>query len=288
MGPLPSFRPALVVLPVACALLLDSVASSEKQITNSIGMKLVRIPAGKFLMGSPTTEAGRNSDEPQHEVEITKDFWLGAYEVTQKQFEAVMRKNPSWFSAAGKGKEQVKGMSTGDFPVENLSWDDALGFFRKLSALPAEKKAGRLYRLPTEAEWEYACRAGTKTVFHFGASLSSTQANFEGNFPYGGAPKGPSLNRTCKVGSYKPNAYGLYDMHGNVDEWCIDWYASDYYSKSPRRDPSGPDAGTARVVRGGAWRSHGVSCRSAIRGERVPAYRGHDVGFRVVMVQTSR
>src|SRR5436190_3995075 len=174
--------------------------AKPKQITSSIGMKLVLIPKGKFRMGSPKTEKDRRDDEEQHEVEITKPFYLGANEVTQAEYEKVVGKNPSWFCSSGNGKNKVKGLSTGKFPVENVSYVEALEFCKKLSARAAEKKAGRVYRLPTEAEWEYACRGGASSkaysVFHFGDSLSSKQANFDGRFPYGGAAEGPDLNRT--------------------------------------------------------------------------------------------
>src|SRR5207237_1252020 len=133
-----------------------------------------------------------------------------------------------------------------------VSWDDAIEFCRKVSALPELKGKGWTMDLPTEAEWEYACRAGTKTVFHYGNSLSSQQANFYGDAPYGGAPKGKSLNRTAKVGSYDANAWGLYDMHGNVWQWCKDWYSKDYYSNSPKNDPVNETKGIYRVVRGGS------------------------------------
>src|SRR5262249_726304 len=180
--------------------------------------------------------------EKEHAVEITKGFYLGTYEVTQKQFKAVMGYNPSYFSRDGKrrasdtdfsykptgGKDKVKGLDTDGFPVEQVAWGDQQEFIKKLSSLPEEKKNGHQYRLPTEAEWEYACRGGAtvKTTFQFGNTLSSSQANFDGNHPhpYGGGTKGKYLERTCKVGSYKPNKFGLYDMHGNVAEWCADWY----------------------------------------------------------------
>src|SRR5262249_53330641 len=162
-------------------------------------------------------ERNREPDEDQHEVQITKSFYLGMYEVTQGEFEKVMGHNPSWFSRGGRFKDKVKNISARAlkrFPVDTVSWEGAQTFLKKLSALPAEVKAGRQYRLPTEAEWEYACRAGAPSYqpFHFGASLSSRQANFDGRIPYGRAPQGPYLARTCKVGSYRPNAWGLYDM----------------------------------------------------------------------------
>jgi formylglycine-generating enzyme required for sulfatase activity len=179
-------------------------------------------------------------------------------------------------------------LDTDDFPVEQVSWEDAQAFLKRLSALPAEVKTGRTYRLPTEAEWEYACRAGTSAPFHFGNSLSSTQANFDGNHPYGGAATEPYLERTTRVGSYKPNALGLYDMHGNVWEWCNDWFAEDYYQESPRRDPSGPSdragPGGDRVLRGGGWEDDGQDCRSASRGRHSPGDRNCVVGLRAVLV----
>jgi formylglycine-generating enzyme required for sulfatase activity len=258
------------------------------EITNSIGRRLVLIPKGKFLMGSPKGEAEREpfgkGSEEQHEVEITRPFYLGMYEVTQAEYEKVMGTNPSWFSATGGGKAKV-GPDTSKFPVEQVSWKDAVEFCEKLSARAAEKRSGRVYRLPTEAEWEYACRGGASTKpFHFATSipsLSSTQANFNGNFPYGGAAKAPSLERTTTVGSYKANAFGLFDMHGNVWEWCADWYDKDYYKTSPRKDPTGPTTGTARVLRGGSWDGSGQICRAAFRLFYDPGIRGSIIGFRV-------
>jgi formylglycine-generating enzyme required for sulfatase activity len=261
-------------------------------------MKLVRIPAGKFTMGSPKDEKQRSDDEQQHEVEITKEFWLGVHEVTQKQFKDVMGYNPSYFSSDGEGKAgatyfdfskpaggkaKLTGKDTSDFPVENVSWEEADEFCKKLSAKIAER--GRKYRLPTEAEWEYSCRGGATSyrVFHFGNALSSTQANFDGNYPYGGAAKGPYLERTCKVGSYPANGFGLYDMHGNVWEWCQDRYDEKYYTKSPRQDPQGPERASDRVIRGGGWFNIGQGCRSAIRYGDEPANRDLNLGFRVAI-----
>jgi formylglycine-generating enzyme required for sulfatase activity len=255
----------------------------DKVITNSVGMKLARIPAGKFLMGSPATEPERDPEELQHEVAITRPFLMGVYEVTQAQYEKVMGKNPSFFSPGRGGGP--------DHPVEQARWTDAVDFCRKLSALPAEKEAGRTYRLPTEAEWEYACRAGTATPFHFGDALSSKQANFNGTAPFGGAPKGPYLQKTAPVGSFPPNAWGLYDMHGNVSEWCADWYDPDYYKKSPKQDPKGPSSGVVGtgfrglffyVVRGGCWLDEARACRAAYRFRLQPSEPYRLVGFRVV------
>jgi formylglycine-generating enzyme required for sulfatase activity len=248
---------------------------AAKEVRNSIGMKLVLIPAGTFMMGSPAGESGRSDDEQQHEVEITKSFYLGVTEVTQKQYRDVMKTEPSYFSATGGGKKKVERLDTDNLPVEMVSWDDAQTFLDKLSDLPEEKKKGRKYRLPTEAEWEYSCRGGapSKNPFHFGPSLSSTQANFN-----------DTLGRTCAVGSYPANRFGLKDMHGNVWEWCHDWYDKDYYSRSPRKDPKGPATGTARVLRGGSWVNLGHDCRSAGRYRYDPGDRDiNGVGFRVAV-----
>jgi formylglycine-generating enzyme required for sulfatase activity len=251
---------------------------NEKAFANSIGLKLVLIPAGKFTMGSPAGEKERDPDEQQHEVAITRPFYMGVYEVTQGEYEKVMRYNPSHFKI---GPEH---------PVEQVRWKDAVDFCKKLSALPDEKKAGRVYRLPTEAEWEYACRAGTATAFHFGDPLSAKQANFNGDFPHGGGDKGPNLGKTAKVGSYQPNAFGLYDMHGNVWEWCSDWYDADYYKNSPKEDPQGPPKGVLPtgyhndfylVARGGCWIDEARGCRSAYRFRFMPSDPYRLVGFRV-------
>jgi formylglycine-generating enzyme required for sulfatase activity len=264
-------------------------AKDAKAITNSIGMKLVHIPAGKFLMGSPKEEKDRADNEEQHEVVITKPFYMGVYAVTQAEYVHVMDQNPSWFCAQGNGKASVAGIDTSRFPVEQVMWDDAVAFCKELSQLPEEKKAGRIYRLPTEAEWEYACRAGTTTPCHYGNSLSSKQANFYGDCPYCGAEKGPFLNRPTKVGSYLPNDFGLYDMHGNVWQWCLDWYDPKYYENGVRRDPAGPEVGSFHVFRGGGWSNTGLDCRSAIRGRVKPPVAGsQSLGFRVVAVQSSR
>jgi formylglycine-generating enzyme required for sulfatase activity/serine/threonine protein kinase len=243
-------------------------------ITNSIGMKLVLVPAGTFLMGSPETEADRAADEgPQHTVRITRPFYLGLHPVTQRQYEAVMRRNPAHFHKGNGGGP--------DHPVENVSWEDAVAFCRKLSTLAAEKKWRQAYRLPTEAEWEYACRAGSAAAFAFGEALSAEQANFDGRYPYGSAKAGPYLEKTTKVGRYPANGFGLFDAHGNVWEWCADWYAANGYGRTPERDPEGPDRGDRRVLRGGSWNNSGHQCRAARRNKYPPDFRNESIGFRV-------
>jgi formylglycine-generating enzyme required for sulfatase activity len=265
----------LIALPKA-----THAQDGDKVVTNSIGMKLALIPAGKFTMGSPAAELERDPEELQHEVTISKPFYLGVYEVTQRQWEKVVGKNQSNF-------KQVDS----DYPVEQVRWTDAVDFCNRLSNFADEKKAGRVYRLPTEAEWEYACRAGTTTPFHFGAGLSSKLANFDGRFPFGGADKDANLTKPAKVGSYAPNAWGLYDMHGNVAEWCSDWYDADYYKNSPKENPTGPEKGVVktgfakdffRVVRGGCWLDEAQACRAAYRFRLQSSEPYRWVGLRVV------
>ncbi len=251
------------------------------EITNSIGMKMALIPAGEFMMGSPEDEKERSSAEgPHHRVRITKPFYLGVYAVTQEEYQQVTGKNPSYFSRDGGGKSLVAGKNTGRFPVENVSWDDAMEFCRRLSALPEEKAARHVYGLPTEAQWEYACRAGTTTPFSFGSVCNGRQANCDGNYPCGTKEKGPYLGRTTTVGSYEPNAFGLYDMHGNVWQWCAGGFGNGYYSASPTDDPTGPTSGLYRVNRGGGWVSTAGGCRSADRGINAPGAYPY-LGFRV-------
>jgi formylglycine-generating enzyme required for sulfatase activity len=236
---------------------------------NDIGMQMIWIPSGSFMMGSPASEAHRDSDEgPQRLVTIRQGFWMGRYEVTQEQYEAVMGTNPSRFTTCGK-----------DCPLENISWNDAKEFISKLNA----RNDGFVYSLPSEAEWEYAARAGTTTAFAFGNSLSSTQANFDGNRPYGNAPKGPFLRSTRTVGSYRPNAWGLYDMHGNVFEWVEDIF-EDSYTGLPTDGSANTTRGDSsfRVLRGGSWYDGGFLTRSAIRFWNDPAVRSSRYGFRVV------
>ena len=247
----------------------QTYAQSPKTITNSIGMKLVLIPKGTFMMGSPASEQGRTQDyDTQHEVTISEDYYLGVFEVTQGQYEKVMGTNPSYFQKRVIGKSD-----SSMYPVEQVSWEDAVEFCKKLSELPEEKKAGRVYRLPTEAEWEYACRAGSKAAYSFGANSKTL-----GDYAWFG---GNSGLQTHPVGEKKANAWGLYDMHGNVWEWCSDWYGK--YPKGSVSDPSGPSEGSSRVFRGGGWSDRASYCRSANRLWYVPPYRDYSLGIRVAL-----
>jgi formylglycine-generating enzyme required for sulfatase activity len=244
------------------------VINIPKTFKNPVGMEFVLVPAGTFMMGSPTSEKSRRDDETQHRVTISKDFYLGKYEVTQEEYEKVMEKNPSYFKNCPR------------CPVEQVSWGDAQEFIKKLNA-----KGEGTYRLPTEAEWEYAARAGTTTPFGVGDgnNLSSSQANFDGNYPYGNGAKGKYLGKTAAVGSYSANSWGLYDMHGNVWEWCADWDGE--YSSSAQTDPAGPSSGSGRVIRGGSWSSIGMYLRSAFRNRNTPSNGYNHIGFRVLRTQ---
>ena len=289
----PDISRSLAWLSVVAAAGFSPVARAQESphqveiVTNSIGMKLSRIPGGTFQMGSTKDEEERRSDELAHEVTITRPFLIGVYEVTQTEFARIMG-NKAAQKAVFKGRNR---------PMDNVTWEDAGAFCQALSRVPAERNAGRKYRLPTEAEWEYACRAGTQTPFHLGESLSAKQANFNGNYPYGDAETGVYLRRTANVGSYKPNSFGLFDMHGNVAEWCSDWYDREYYYDSPAKDPTGPPVGvtptgftkkrsTAKKyylsVRGGCWLDDARACRSACRFKGMPEINYRLIGFRVV------
>jgi formylglycine-generating enzyme required for sulfatase activity len=242
-------------------------AEPPKVITNTIGMKLVLIPAGAFLMGSPESDKDAGNDEkPQHRVWITQPFYLGATPVTQDQYRAVTGANPSHFKESD------------DLPVECVSWDDAIAFCNALSELEKERLGGAYYRLPTETEWEYACRGGSQTRFCFGDASASLgeYAWFSGN----------SDSKTRPVGQKRPNAWGLFDMHGNVWEWCLDGYDEKYYVNSPGADPPGRSGAAERVNRGGCWLSDPVLCRAAYRDRFTPGNRNSHLGFRVARVQS--
>ncbi|MFO1488267.1 MAG: formylglycine-generating enzyme family protein [Verrucomicrobiota bacterium] len=242
------------------------------------------IPAGTFTMGSPTNELLRINIETQHVVTLTKSFYVAKFPVTQQDYQTLMGVNPSYYTPANGFAADLSR------PVEQVSWSDATNYCAKLTQ--QERAAGRiltnwLYRLPTEAEWEYACRAGTATPFYTGTNLLAGMANFNVQYEYVGgvgltnASSGTFLNRPSTVGSYPANAFGLSDMAGNVWEWCADWFGS--YSTNSVVDPQGPASGTARVFRGGAFNATGADCRSARRNSVNPSTAVNTIGFRVVL-----
>jgi uncharacterized protein (TIGR02996 family) len=254
-------------------LLAEGVRPSVPQQTLRLGegvpMTFAWIGPGRFLMGSPESEDGRRDNEAQHTVTLSRGFWLAVTPVTQSQWQAVMD-GPL---AQVKRVFQYSYFKGKDLPVETVTWDDCQAFCRQLG-----ERAGQSLRLPTEAEWEYACRAGTSTPFFVGEVLSVEQANVERSV-YRTTAVGTV--DTTAVGSFPPNAWDLYDMHGNVWEWCQDWYAPS--GQEEVQDPAGPATGTARVLRGGCWGYRSWDCRAAYRNWDAPAYRDDIVGFRVAI-----
>lgn len=253
------------------------------------GIEFTLIPEGGFWMGSTEAEIAEafentrkyseyaqiqwfDNEGPRRWVEISKPFWMGRFQVTQAQWTAVMGDNPSFFKDCP------------DCPVENVSWKDCQAFILRLNAL----KDGITYALPTEAQWEYACRAGTTTLYSFGQAMTTEQANFNGEDRYGDFPPGQYRRRTIPVGSLNaPNPWGLHDMHGNVAEWCADRYDPAFYRTGPVMDPKGPRGGDTRVVRGGSWRYGLMNVRSANRTKSRPDRRDSTIGFRLVAVKKS-
>jgi formylglycine-generating enzyme required for sulfatase activity len=262
--------------------------NAGKVVSNSIGMQLVSVPAGSFMMGSTDADVQEvyaqaqrdvgtaaklewfTREQPRHRATLRSPFYLGRYEVTQAQWQTVMGSNPSQF----RGCELC--------PVEQISWNDAQEFIRKLNAM----NDGFTYSLPSEAQWEYACRAGKTTEFSFGSSISSAQANFDGQYPFGGGAKGVSRKKTMPVGSFPPNAWGLYDMHGNVWEFCGDlWH--DNYDGAPKDGSEWSSGGDPahRVERGGSWDFHADALRCAYRFRARPDARVNNNGLRVKAVR---
>jgi eukaryotic-like serine/threonine-protein kinase len=237
-----------------------------EDIGNGVTLEMVAIPGGTFTMGSPETEKERfDREEPQHSVTVPA-FFMAKYPVTQAQWQAVMGNNPAYFKGANR-------------PVEKVSWNEAVEFCQKLSQM-----TGKNYRLPSEAEWEYACRAGTTTLFYFGETITTDLANYDGNGTYGNGPKGVYRQQTTDVGSFPPNAFGLYDMHGNVWEWCQDvWHEN--YNGAPTDGSAWESGGNSsyKLWRGGYWGNHPRDCRSAYRVFDSPGLRNFNIGFRIVV-----
>jgi formylglycine-generating enzyme required for sulfatase activity len=297
----------LVAIPNAKTKAMENVSSDGNrpvptELQNSVGMEFVLLNAGQFQMGAPENErsAGRE-EKPQHVVEISKPFYMGRFEVSQAIYARVMdkkkvqregswrfaTKEPSAFSRDGHSSASIGSLANedvGNLPVESISWQEANEFCQELNKLISEKNKNRTYRLPTEAEWEYACRAGTDTAFSFGNNLNGADANVDGTSPYGVTANGPFQQRTEVVGRSGPaNAFGLFDMHGNVWEWCQDFYSDDYYGQSQGSNPTGPASGSGHVLRGGAWNSRPEEARSAARRSGNLDLAGPFYGFRVVL-----
>jgi len=302
MQPFPLLLRCSTFWSMTLCFIYPTMAQVPHEVINSIGMKFVKIPKGTFTMGAPETELGFGRDETQHEVTISKDFYLGVFEVTQSEYSKLMEKNPSQNRYRGR----FYSVDTDELPVEQVSWEDAVEFCSRLSESPEEKKESRLYRLPTEAEWEYACRAGTQTPFHFGATLSPEVANYNGNYTYGNGQKGKYRETTIPVKSLKaPNAWGLHHMHGNVWEWCMDdWHGS--YNSAPTDGSAWIDndnhshsgnheqylkavlnsGDLNKLLRGGSWFNHPKDCRSANRNDYSRDGQDNDLGFRLSLPRT--
>ncbi|MBC8109206.1 MAG: formylglycine-generating enzyme family protein [Anaerolineae bacterium] len=259
----------------------DTEKSAAPTVKGSLGMTFVLIPSGSFWMGSPFEERRREMDEVQHEVQITRDFYMCQTEVTRGQFEKFV-KETRYRTEAERGGDPITWRTPGidqqpDHPVVHVSWHDAQAFCKWLS-----KKDGRAYRLPTEAEWEFTARAGFRGSFGETSIISATEANFNGTTRYGkGSTVGVYRASTIAVGHFAPNAWGVYDLHGNVWEWCNDWYG--YYRSGPLMDPQGPTTGTVKIARGGSWANAPEYCRVAYRFGGNPASTFSTVGFRLAL-----
>jgi formylglycine-generating enzyme required for sulfatase activity len=259
----------LLISLVSHETVLGNKAYTRRTFTNSIGMKFVLIPAGAFMMGSPPDEPGRGDDERQHQVTLTKAFYMGVTEVTQEQWRQIMGNNPSHFQDCGA-----------HCPVEFVSWNDCQEFVQRLN----QREGDNNYRLPTEAEWEYACRAGSITAFANG-SITETGCGHDPNLDVMGWYCGNSGKEPHPVAQRKSNALGLYDMHGNIWEWCQDWYGP--YPSGDAIDPTGPSSGSDRIIRGGGWHEDVEGCRSALRVGRAPASKAGTLGFRLARTHSA-
>ncbi|MTJ21889.1 SUMF1/EgtB/PvdOfamily nonheme iron enzyme [Dolichospermum sp. UHCC 0352] len=247
----------------------ESAKYFTEDLGNGVTLDMVEIPGGTFIMGSPESEAQRRSNEgPQHQVTVPS-FYMGKYELTQAQYQAITGTNPSAFRGDNR-------------PVEIVSWNNAVEFCKKLS-----QKTGENYRLPSEAEWEYACRAGTTTPFYFGESITPDLVNYNGNYTYASAPKGKDRQQTTDVGTFPPNSFGLYDMHGNVWEWCQDGYQENYIN-APTDGSASTILGGYMILRGGSWGGDPENCRSAFRSLNYLDYDNNNIGFRVVCSGAAR
>jgi len=261
-------------------------AFAQRIPTNILTTNMVWIAPGTFVMGSPSSEVLRQADETQHPVTLTQGFFMNKYLVTQGQYLSVVNTNPSYFTTNNGYSLDL------NRPVERVSWNDATNFCGRFTT--QQRVAGRIptnwvYRLPTESEWEYTCRAGTTNAFNFGKAIHGGMANFYDYYEYDSSvgdvyvanPAVPYLVRTSTVGSYSANAWGLYDMHGNLWDWCRDWYGD--YPQGSVTDPQGPPTGSARVLRGGSWSDYGRDCRAAVRAVSYPTQTNILIGFRVVL-----
>ena len=253
--------------PATATRTVTVVGNRTVDLNATVAMDMIWCPPGTFTMGSPTTEAGRGTDETEHNVSLTQGFYLGKYEVTQAQYEAVMTGNTDGLNA--KPSEWPNNPNR---PVEKVSWADAQIFLNRLNAQQsANIPAGWAYVLPTEAQWEYACRAGTSTAYSWGGAIANTNANYNAS----------GYSQTRDVGLYAANPWGFFDMHGNVWEWTADWYQATYPTGNPVVDPTGPSSGALRLFRGGSWINNDSDLRSAKRFDYTPSTRYSNVGFRI-------
>ena len=260
--------------PATATRTVTVVGNRTVDLNATVAMDMIWCPPGTFTMGSPLDEAHRGNDENQTQVMLTKGFYLGKYEVTQAQYEAVMTDNTDGLSATPS-----QWPNNPNRPVEKVSWEDAQIFLTRLNALQsANIPSGWAYVLPTESQWEYACRAGTTTMYSWGNDINSSRANYNWD---GSWNTGNDFKQTRDVGQYAANPWGFFDMHGNVWEWTADWYQAAYPSGNPVVDPTGPASGSRRVERGGSWGSDGTRLRSAWRSNHTPGTRYTNRGFRV-------